>query len=242
MFADFRRPRLGAPLCRQQYGRSGAAWGQVRRPDGFPAVCGKRQIAALRVRSHLPSEPKPQANIDRRKRYLPLFLRSRAWSGRGGESVGEDVVTQTNLMTMPAHERPLTIDEVHLERMTLGDRSLEREVLEIFARQTTMTLARIAGAGAGAGRRCCPYAQGLRARRRGMARGAGSRTARGSRRRRGRPSRHDCGDRRTRSRKLRGARGDRAAFGRCRRTAGREHPQQPIARSLKSFAPRRTRA
>jgi HPt (histidine-containing phosphotransfer) domain-containing protein len=30
--------------------------------------------------------------------------------------------------------------------MTLGDRSLEREVLEIFARQTTMTLERIAGA------------------------------------------------------------------------------------------------
>jgi HPt (histidine-containing phosphotransfer) domain-containing protein len=48
---------------------------------------------------------------------------------------------------MPASERPLTIDEIHLERMTLGDRSLEREVLEIFARQTTMTLERIAGAG-----------------------------------------------------------------------------------------------
>ena len=31
--------------------------------------------------------------------------------------------------------------------MTLGDRSLEREVLEIFARQTAMTLERIAGAG-----------------------------------------------------------------------------------------------
>jgi HPt (histidine-containing phosphotransfer) domain-containing protein len=40
-----------------------------------------------------------------------------------------------------------SIDQVHLERMTLGDRSLEREVLEIFARQTAMTLQRIAGAG-----------------------------------------------------------------------------------------------
>jgi HPt (histidine-containing phosphotransfer) domain-containing protein len=40
-----------------------------------------------------------------------------------------------------------SIDQVHLERMTLGDRSLEREVLEIFARQTAMTLERIAGAG-----------------------------------------------------------------------------------------------
>lgn len=57
-------------------------------------------------------------------------------------------MTQSNVVTMPGHERPLTIDEVHLQRMTLGDRSLEREVLEIFARQTTMTLERIAGAGA----------------------------------------------------------------------------------------------
>jgi HPt (histidine-containing phosphotransfer) domain-containing protein len=67
--------------------------------------------------------------------------------GHFGESVGEDVVTQSNVVTMPAPERLPTIDEVHLERMTLGDRSLEREVLEIFARQTTMTLERIAGAG-----------------------------------------------------------------------------------------------
>jgi HPt (histidine-containing phosphotransfer) domain-containing protein len=56
-------------------------------------------------------------------------------------------VTHSNVVIMPAQERPPTIDEVHLERMTLGDRSLEREVLEIFARQTTMTLERIAGAG-----------------------------------------------------------------------------------------------
>ncbi len=55
-------------------------------------------------------------------------------------------MTQSNVVTMPVHERPMTIDDVHLERMTLGDRGLEREVLEIFARQTTMTLERIAGA------------------------------------------------------------------------------------------------
>jgi HPt (histidine-containing phosphotransfer) domain-containing protein len=42
----------------------------------------------------------------------------------------------------------LTIDDDHLGRMTLGDRSLEREVLEIFARQTTLTMERIAGAAA----------------------------------------------------------------------------------------------
>lgn len=56
-------------------------------------------------------------------------------------------MSQSTAMTMPAPESPLTIDEVHLERMTLGDRSLEREVLEIFARQTTLTLERIADSG-----------------------------------------------------------------------------------------------
>jgi len=39
-----------------------------------------------------------------------------------------------------------TIDEDHLGRMTLGDRSLEREVLAIFARQTAVMLERMAGA------------------------------------------------------------------------------------------------
>ncbi len=38
------------------------------------------------------------------------------------------------------------IDEDHLGRMTLGDRALEREVLEIFARQTTLSMDRLAGA------------------------------------------------------------------------------------------------
>jgi HPt (histidine-containing phosphotransfer) domain-containing protein len=57
-------------------------------------------------------------------------------------------VTQSSAGSLPAREHMSTsIDQVHLERMTLGDRSLEREVLEIFARQTAMTLERIAGAG-----------------------------------------------------------------------------------------------
>jgi HPt (histidine-containing phosphotransfer) domain-containing protein len=64
-----------------------------------------------------------------------------------GESVGEDVVAQSSVLTVPARkQKPMTIDDDHLGRMTLGDRSLEREVLEIFARQTTLTLERIAGA------------------------------------------------------------------------------------------------
>jgi HPt (histidine-containing phosphotransfer) domain-containing protein len=57
-------------------------------------------------------------------------------------------LTQSSAVRLPAHEEMSSgIDRVHLERMTLGDRSLEREVLEIFVRQTAMTLQRIAGAG-----------------------------------------------------------------------------------------------
>jgi len=42
--------------------------------------------------------------------------------------------------------KPTVIDASHLERMTLGDRRLEREVLELFVRQTTIMLGRIVGA------------------------------------------------------------------------------------------------
>jgi HPt (histidine-containing phosphotransfer) domain-containing protein len=56
-------------------------------------------------------------------------------------------VTEASLSTMSVRAQMPTIDEDHLGRMTLGDRSLEREVLEIFARQTMLTLDRIAGGG-----------------------------------------------------------------------------------------------
>jgi HPt (histidine-containing phosphotransfer) domain-containing protein len=41
-------------------------------------------------------------------------------------------------------DRP--IDLVHLARMTLGDRSLEREVLQLFDRQATLLIARMRSA------------------------------------------------------------------------------------------------
>lgn len=41
-------------------------------------------------------------------------------------------------------ERP--IDLVHLARMTLGERSLEREVLQLFDRQSTLLIARMRAA------------------------------------------------------------------------------------------------
>ena len=50
------------------------------------------------------------------------------------------------MLACAADEMSATIDEAHLHRMTLGDRSLEREVLEIFARQTIVLLGRMGGA------------------------------------------------------------------------------------------------
>ena len=44
-------------------------------------------------------------------------------------------------------DRP--IDLVHLARMTLGERSLEREVLSLFDRQSTLLLARMRSAAPG---------------------------------------------------------------------------------------------
>jgi HPt (histidine-containing phosphotransfer) domain-containing protein len=47
-------------------------------------------------------------------------------------------------MSGPASASPdRPIDLVHLARMTLGDRSLEREVLQLFERQTAMLVARV---------------------------------------------------------------------------------------------------
>jgi HPt (histidine-containing phosphotransfer) domain-containing protein len=49
-------------------------------------------------------------------------------------------------LTAADPQRPrLVLDDDHLARMTLGDASLEREVLEIFARQVVLLLPRIAG-------------------------------------------------------------------------------------------------
>jgi len=56
-------------------------------------------------------------------------------------------MTASILSTAPGSDRnSAVIDEQHLERMTLGDRRLEREVLEIFVRQTAIMLDRIVGA------------------------------------------------------------------------------------------------
>lgn len=56
-------------------------------------------------------------------------------------------MTAARLSASPGQEQKLaTLDQDHLGRMTLGDRRLEHEVLEIFARQNSLILSRIAGA------------------------------------------------------------------------------------------------
>lgn len=46
----------------------------------------------------------------------------------------------------------MAIDRVHLARMTFGDRSLEHEVLQLFARQSELLIARMRhGDGSGVG-------------------------------------------------------------------------------------------
>jgi HPt (histidine-containing phosphotransfer) domain-containing protein len=61
-----------------------------------------------------------------------------------GEAV-MTAMTAPSLLSAAGSQRAV-IDEDHLGRMTLGDRRLEREVLEIFVRQTVIMLERIAGA------------------------------------------------------------------------------------------------
>jgi HPt (histidine-containing phosphotransfer) domain-containing protein len=55
-------------------------------------------------------------------------------------------MTASSALTAGCDRKPSVIDDDHLGRMTLGDRRLEREVLEIFVRQTTIMLGRIEGA------------------------------------------------------------------------------------------------
>jgi HPt (histidine-containing phosphotransfer) domain-containing protein len=84
----------------------------------------------------------------RQRRFLVAARASSRSIARLAASVErEDVMTASSLSTAAASDRkPTAIDADHLARMTLGDRRLEREVLEIFLRQTAIMLNRIVGA------------------------------------------------------------------------------------------------
>src|SRR5437879_13783748 len=58
-----------------------------------------------------------------------------------------DVSPTAEAPTLASIERP--IDLVHLARTTLGDRSLEREVLQLFDRQATLLIERMRAAAPG---------------------------------------------------------------------------------------------
>jgi HPt (histidine-containing phosphotransfer) domain-containing protein len=77
-------------------------------------------------------------------------------------------MSHLSLLAMPEFEqKPMIIDDDHLGRMTLGDRSLELEVLQIFARQTTLMLERVS-----AGKPACAAAAAHTLK--GSARGVGA--------------------------------------------------------------------
>jgi HPt (histidine-containing phosphotransfer) domain-containing protein len=63
--------------------------------------------------------------------------------------MGMPIPAGASAVELPCAEGDRPIDLVHLARMTLGDRSLEREVLQLFARQSEMLLRRMQGADAG---------------------------------------------------------------------------------------------
>src|ERR1700722_13874436 len=63
-----------------------------------------------------------------------------------GEAVMTAMTAPSALSAAGSDRQRAVIDDDHLSRMTLGDRRLEREVLEIFVRQTVIMLERIAGA------------------------------------------------------------------------------------------------
>lgn len=63
------------------------------------------------------------------------------------------MTAQANLAPLAAGAAALdmpAIDRAHLTRATFGDRSLEREVLQLFDRQATMLIARMRGGDAAA--------------------------------------------------------------------------------------------
>jgi len=64
-------------------------------------------------------------------------------SAGGNRDVMTEQVRAADFRREPADD---ILDESHLRRMTLGDQSLEREVLQVFARQITLLLTRIAHA------------------------------------------------------------------------------------------------
>src|ERR1041385_1297905 len=70
----------------------------------------------------------------------------RGFSSRGGRCRMSAFASLQQVAAPPLTPVAEPIDTAHLSRMTLGEQSLEREVLELFDRQAAMLLNRIHGA------------------------------------------------------------------------------------------------
>jgi HPt (histidine-containing phosphotransfer) domain-containing protein len=143
MILSFGPPRSDLALWGQKYGRLGANGGQIAR---FWRPAGG-------VKKSFTNGVKQRISSALRAVRFTLSWRFAAHSGAqenydrlAGERV---MIASTASGALDAADSPAdaaVIDEDHLGRMTLGDRQLEREVLEIFVRQTVIMLERIAGA------------------------------------------------------------------------------------------------
>lgn len=69
---------------------------------------------------------------------VKLFANKKTLGGRDGASRGQDIQTRPGDAPEVA-----ALDRDHLTRMTFGDRSLEREVLQLFDRQAELLLERM---------------------------------------------------------------------------------------------------
>ena len=66
---------------------------------------------------------------------------ARRQDGEIGMAIQMEALRTVDAPSLAPDDRP--IDLVHLARTTLGDRSLEREVLQLFDRQSTLLIARM---------------------------------------------------------------------------------------------------
>src|ERR1700722_13461535 len=97
------------------------------------------------VRGCSPLERTKAPRSRSRSRDLPGFRNSKRKilpRTKKNQSAGAGEV----VMTEHGRAADGVLDEHHLRQMTLGDQSLEREVLQVFARQITLMLKRIARA------------------------------------------------------------------------------------------------
>jgi len=102
---------------------------------------------------------------------MPVSINNGPGTGRNSQGTAvmqleaSRTVDSNDAPSLAPDDRP--IDLVHLARTTLGDRSLEREVLQLFDRQSTLLLARMRAAAPGG---LLPLAHTLK----GSARGIGA--------------------------------------------------------------------